>query len=328
MIPIHCSNDLIPEWVLLATLRCVESRFELFHRYLTWVFGVNLTKGLYEILPWKQLLAWNTHFHKFWVFNRPILISIYHFGKYFKEDFVVLGRQICFEDTLNLFNRQSSILVGVYGLKLLVEGWHVLLQKIERIHEGYEGPVNRWVTLELLEVFAKVLTKLLLVKDGLLSFAEDPRMIEQLLCSGSLFAVYDQALLDEVFALLWYITPNWLVHSKFTFLNQWESLISSFCIKRLLSTDKFIDYNSQRPNINLAAILLTVDDFGCHVKRCAQNLSEVVFALYWCFWKSKIYEFELKLRERILCVSLWINNVFRFQISMHYIMFVQIVQSS
>ena len=62
--------------------------------------------------------------------------------------------------------------------------------------------MNRRVTPELLEVFAKILTKLLLVKEGLLSFAEDPRMIEQLLGSGSLFAVYDQALLDEVFALL------------------------------------------------------------------------------------------------------------------------------
>ncbi len=80
---------------------------------------------------------------------------------------------------MNLFDRQRSILVGVYGLKLLVEPWHVLLQKIERIHEGNERPVNRGVTLELLEVFAKVLTKLLLVKEALLSFVEDPRMIEQ-----------------------------------------------------------------------------------------------------------------------------------------------------
>lgn len=62
--------------------------------------------------------------------------------------------------------------------------------------------MDRRVTLELLDVFAKVLTKLLLVKEALLSFAVDPRMIKQLLGSGSLFASYNQALLDKVFALL------------------------------------------------------------------------------------------------------------------------------
>lgn len=144
-------------------------------------------------------------------------------------------------------------------------------------------------------------------------------MLYSLLCSNSLFEVLNQALFNQIFALIWYIIEGFMVKVELSLDD--ISYDFGLCPSRewYFTWKHDVQNYSHGPDIDFGIVLLE-EDFGSNIVRRATHCVHGS-ALGIILRKTKIY--HLDARKIILFVE---HEVLRFDVSMWYLLTMQILQ--